>query len=347
MEDFRATLARTFAASPSLPGEPARLPAPAPLSPAPVLPVVPVVPRRTTTGNIVSTGCPLGRHMVNVTGLTQAEALAAAGLDWRAVSAIPHYDTPHGIRQATPDRVWFRSDTGDRLGMFGNRRQPRQPADYLEAFASFHAGAGGRLGPMHLGFLGGSLLTMAAQIIEDRAQGPAAMGDRTDSWLCLTDHYGESLSGRLMVWTNELACLNGCVRRVDEHRQKLSHYGTLSADDIREILESALMANEAYQQIKRRLIEAPMPLQTGENFIRRFFKAQEQVANKIVRIYRYDLRGGELETRQDNAWRVMSAVTQYQTHERSRDEDRRVVSQLMGSRARAAAAFEAELLAVV
>lgn len=343
-DDIRATLARTFAASPSLPGEPARLPAPAPLSPAPTLPAV---PRRTTTGNIVSTGCPLGRHMVDVTGMTQAEALRAAGLDWQAIAVIPTYQTAHGARQATPDRIWYRSDNGDRLGMFGNRRQPRQPADYLEAFQSFHAGAGGQLGPMHLGFLGGSLLTMAAQIVADVAQGPAAMGDRTDSWLCLTDPYGESLSGRLLVWTNELACLNGCVRRVDEHRQKLSHYGTLSADDIREILESALMENQAYQQIKRRLIETPMPLQTGENFIRRFFKAQEQVANKIVRIYRYDLRGGELETRQDNAWRVMSAVTQYQTHERGRDEDRRVVSQIMGSRARTAAAFEAELLAVV
>jgi hypothetical protein len=285
--------------------------------------------------------------MVNVTGMTQSEALVAAGLDWTACAVTPTYETAQGPRQASPDRVWFRSDNGNRLGMFGNRRQPRQPADYLEAFASFHAGANGKLGPMHLGFLGGSLLTMAARIVDYVEQAPATVGDKTDGWLLLSDPYGESLSGRLMTWQNELACDNGCVRRVDQHRQKLSHYGNLSTDDIRELLESALLENAAYQQIKARLIAAPMDMQTGENFIRRYFRAQDQVANKIVSLYRYGLRGGELETRQGTAWRVMSALTQYTTHERSRDNERRIVSQMVGSRARTAAAFEAELLAAV
>jgi hypothetical protein len=353
-EDIRAMLARAYDASPSLPGEPARLPAPAPLVPAPALPVVPAqpAPRLTVTGNLVgaynSGGCPLGRRAVDVTGLQPADALAAAGLAWSCASVPVKYETTGGLRTSDPDRIWFRSDTGDRLGCFGNRRQPRQPADYLEAFQSFHSGANGALGPMHLAALdGGRTLVMAARIADNDDQGPAALGDRTDSWLMLTDHYGDSLSGRLMTWSNELVCNNGMVRRCQEHKSKLNHYGTLSSADIRTLLEEALQQNQLYREIKERLISVPMDLQTGENFIRRFWREQEQVANKIVRIYRYNLRGGELPTRQGTAWRLMSAVTQYTSHERSRDEDRRILSQMTGSRARTAAAFEAELLAAV
>lgn len=355
--DIRAQLAAIYAASPSLPGEPARPAAPIPHTPAPALPQLPTAapaaaPRLTVTGNRIGNyntgGCPLGRSAVNVTGMQQADALAAAGLAWQAVSTSVQYETAHGTRTSADDRIWHRSDTGDRLGCFGNRRQPRQPADYLEAFASFHSRADGALGPMHLASLdGGKTLAMAARIVDNDDQGPADVGDKTDSWLMLTDHYGDSISGRLMVWSNELVCNNGMVRRCQEHKSKLSHYGTLSAPDVRILLEDALAQNDLYQQIKRRLIETPMTMEQGENAIRAFFREQEQVANKIVRLYRYDLRGGDLPTRQGNAWRAMSAVTQYTSHERGRDGDRRILSQMIGSRARTAAAFEAELLAAV
>jgi hypothetical protein len=324
-----------------------RHPAPAPVT-LPTLPATPAAAprpasaRRTVTGNRVGS-CPVP-NAVDVASMDDAQALTAAGMAWSAVRVPVRYDTAaHGTLTSRESFCWHRSDTGGELGVFGGRRQPRQPADYLQALRSFHSKAGDSLQGLYLGCQnGGKIITMAAKIADSGIQ-TVDLGDVTESWILLQDFYGQSLSPRLSTFSLELVCNNGMTKRVENNVIKLSHYGELGADSIRLLIESALEQNTQYQQVKRRLIETPLTIGQAESIITEIFGDEGRVANNIRRLYRYTLRGGNLDSRKDNAWRLMSAVTEYTSHQGNNPETR-FLSQVAGSRNSLNQKMEARLL---
>lgn len=162
--------------------------------------------------------------------------------------------------------------------------------------------------------------------------------DRTDFWLVITDYYGESLSPKAVVFGNELICTNGMTIRVTDQQVKLHHRRELSYEQIAPVLQRTLEQSAAYSRMKQRLIEIPVSMETARDALRKFFcdpSGESKTVQKLEHIYAHDLIGGELDTRKDNAWRLVSAVTQYTSHERTGGKaDRTLKSQLEGSRAR-------------
>jgi hypothetical protein len=132
------------------------------------------------------------------------------------------------------------------------------------------------------------------------------------------------------------------AKRVTECEVKLSHTSVMSTDIVHAVLDHAMRQCRAYDRIKERLIETPISMDTARAALRQFFDDEEgktSTVKRLEQLYRSDLIGGELDTRTGNAWRLASAVTEYTSHARVRNQETAFRSQLEGSRARTASGF--------
>lgn len=287
--------------------------------------------------------------------MSTTDVLRSIGCDFQVALHSP------SVNGRTYDdcKLWLRSDNQDMLGVFGNRRAPTQPGDFVDFFRAFCAASEKQISLDLVGCLDqGRTFYMASKLTEANteliAQATAANGglgiarkgsshyidseDRTDFWLVLTDYYKESLSPKAVVFGNELICTNGMTLRVTDQQVKLHHRNHLTYELIAPVLQRTLEQSAAYSRMKQRLIEIPVSMDTARDALRKFFcdpQAETKTVRKLEQIYAGDLIGGELDTRKDNAWRLVSTVTQYTSHERTGGQgDRTLKSQLEGSRAR-------------
>lgn len=271
-----------------------------------------------------------------------------------------------GNRSYPDCQLWVRSDNHNYLGAFGNRRQVVQPSSFVEYFRSFCAASEKQIsldlvGTLDHGrtfYMASKLNDVTRHLLDSTIGGGYGVGggmgisrrgsdayidtlDRTDSWLVVTDYYGESLSPRAVIFHNELICSNGMATRVTGNQVKLTHRIVQSYDEIAQVLGAAVRQCTTYSRMKDRMIDIPLTHTQARNAIRAFFRDPDGKSNtvkRLERIYGHGLIGGDLDTRQDNLWRLASAVTQYTSHERignsAEAAGRALRSQLEGSRAR-------------
>lgn len=292
------------------------------------------------------------------------EILASIGSSFR----VTRHDAQVGGRPYPECQLWLRDDNNDLLGVFGGRRQVIQPATFIEYFRAFTAASEKQISLDVVGSLdNGKTFYMASKLTNnisallDSANGTPGGGlgisrvgsssyidrqDRTDHWLVVLDYYGESLAPKALLLTNELVCTNGMTRKVTNTEIRLSHLRTKSYSDVAPVLNRALQECIAYDRIKTRLIETPVSMDTARQALRDFFcdpNGEMKTTQRVQQIYEHSLIGSDLDTRQDNLWRLASAVTQYTSHERIGDTPnapaRALKSQLEGSRARTNARF--------
>ena len=259
-------------------------------------------------------------------------------------------------------RLWLRSDNRDALGRFGNQRVPQQPTSVVQHYKDFCASSEKAVTLDVIGTIdGGKVFYMASKLHGNNAalldqetygdggglaisrQGTSqyiASEDRTDHWLMLMTHYGKALATTATVVSLELVCSNGMTRRHID--QKLSLSNRMMQDSIRvgDILNRALRNARAYEFMKNRFVETPLTIAEGINAIRHFHgdpDGQSRTVKNLERIYRHELIGGDLDTRQGNVWRLLSAQTQYTSHSRicRADGGKTLLSQVEGSKAQA------------
>lgn len=256
----------------------------------------------------------------------------------------------HGGRAYDQARLWLRSDTRDMLGVFGNRRRVIQPGDFLEYFREFCRQSEREL---NLDVVGspdqGRTFYMASNLGGGTLPAPGGRrqkGDRTDTWLVVTDYYGQSAAPTAYLLFNQLVCTNGMTRRVRDKLASLSHLRQQGQEEVTAVLTAALEQVDAYQRLQVRAQETRITMDTARQALRSFFNDPDGESRKVQdleRIYQADLIGGELEERQGNAWRLLNTVTQYTSHNRIGDtpeaQGRAFRSQLSGARARDAAGF--------
>jgi hypothetical protein len=291
------------------------------------------------------------------------DILSAIGCNFR----VTRHSAQVGGRSYDDCQLWLRDDTNDLLGYFGNRRQPIQPATFIDYFRAFTAASDKQISLDVVGSLDhGKTFYMASKLSGDNARlldanlggeygaggglgisrrghdSYLAADDRTDFWLVITDYYGESLSPKAIILGNELICSNGLAVKITDQSVKLTHRLAQSYDDVAAVLQAAIARSKAYSRMKDRLIETPISMDSARSALRQFFQDPDGATNtikKLEAIYSSTLIGGDLETRQDNLWRLASAVTQYTSHERAGNPERTLRSQLEGSRARTNSRF--------
>jgi hypothetical protein len=295
------------------------------------------------------------------------EILSAIDCNFKVES---HKPTVNG-RSYDEVRLWLRSDNGNHLGTFGNRRQVIQPGDFVTYFREFCANSEKAI---ELDLVGtpdnGKTFYMASKLINSnlqrlmddnvgggfRIQQDLDKEERTDVWLIITDYYGESAAPKAIVLFNELACYNGMTRRSESKLVGLSHLRKQGSRHVAGTIMEALKEVEVYQRIKNRLITTPVTEEFAVNCINRFYRLPGEAwdtpnrkAERILDIHRNRLIGGELATRKGTAWGVLQAVTQSTTYEHigtaENSGGRAFRSMLDGPRASEARRFEQHLLA--
>ena len=111
---------------------------------------------------------------------------------------------------------------------------------------------------------------MASKLTNDQTKFDE-VGDKTDSWLVVTDYYGESKSPKVMVLFNELVCTNGMTRQIHERFSCFSHLREMTFGDVQPVLDAAIAESKAYSRIKDKCMNTAITMQTAKNAIRGFF----------------------------------------------------------------------------
>ena len=172
--------------------------------------------------------------------------------------------------------------------------------------------------------------------------------DRTEHWLMLVVHFGESLATKAYVLSNELRCSNGMALRTDEKRLVIPHRAFTDGLKVEAILNQAVRSSTAYALMKDRFMNESLTIERGRQLIREFHQDPDgtsQVVKNLERIYQYNLIGGDMPERQGNYWRLLNAQTQYTSHSyvSKKDPGKSLMSQVEGPKARSNRDFTAFL----
>jgi len=250
---------------------------------------------------------------------------------------------PHEYKGQTFNEVqhWHRSDNDGLLGTFGSRRKCIQPEIFVDYFRNFCEASNKEISLDLVGsFDAGKTFYMASKLTQIQNNNFDKVGDKTDSWLVVTDYYGESRAPKVMVLFNELVCTNGMTRQIKEKHTAFNHLREMTFDDVAPVLESAVRESQAYSDMKDRFINTEIKLKRAKDAVQKFFDDEktEQLRTKTVHnILEGGLIGGDLASRQGNVWGLVSAMTQYTSHNRTQAEgvtdEKTFKSQIDGSRA--------------
>ena len=295
-----------------------------------------------------------GNAALVVPGSSTTEILESVNSNFTVNAVSPEF----GGRTYNDYKLWLRSDNGDSLGQFGNRRQPQDPQVIGDFFQSFCDNSEKRISLDVVGSINkGKTLYMASRLAGDTTElndptdlrGMAikregseyyiAPADRTEHWLMLLVHYGESLSTKAVVFSNELVCTNGMALKTVDKSMVIPHRSLADGFQVEQILNQGVRSSQAYMLMKDRFQNEALPIADGCNLIREFHddpEGESQVVKNLERIYRYGLIGGDLPERTDNFWRLANAHTQYTSHSyvSKADPGKTLLSQLEGSKAR-------------
>ena len=292
---------------------------------------------------------------------TTEEQLQSIRCNWRVE---PEHLYSRKFDRHYPEVVnWYTSE-GDRLGQFSNCRHIIHPDDALNWYKKFIqesnevAEAHSELEPMSLDVIGflpdQKVLYFVSKLTDINPERLIKVGDTTDFYLTFTINYMEARAMKAMIWANELVCTNGMTRQINDGRAVINHRKERHDYDVIHALKAAFKESRFYMETKEQLINTPCDVTEGKKLIRQYFQdsipeetreyavdnpntpVDSRIVNQLERIYMDDLRGGELETRQDNLFRVHSTVTQWTSHHKAvrNGDDSRFAKQLDGNLAR-------------
>ena len=287
-------------------------------------------------------------------GATPTQMLEAVNANFRVIPKSAEF----GGRAFPQHQLWMREDNGvigDCLGCFGNRRQPQQPMQVAQFFQDFCDQSEKQISPDVIGCVnGGKTLYVACRLTGDtsdlhdkKAYGDGggmsikrtvSKEDRTEHYLMLVVHFGESLATKAYVLSNELVCSNGMALRTDEKKLVIPHRAFTDGSKVAAILNQGVRSSTAYALMKDRFMNESLTSERASQLIREFHQDPDgtsQIVDNLEKIYNYTLIGGDMPERQDNYWRLLSAQTQYTSHSRvsKKDAGQTLISQIENGRA--------------
>jgi|TARA_X000001036_G_C20693684_1_gene810436 hypothetical protein len=259
---------------------------------------------------------------------------------------------------------WYQSDNGDKLGQFTDKRFIVNPLDALNWYKKSIENK-----PyIHLDGIGwlphNKVLYFFSKMTNLNTPELLKVGDTTDFFLMYTINYAKAQSMKATVYANELVCENGMTRRLKGSDTRVNHRQKRDSIDVEQAMDVAITTGEKYIQDKIKMINTPCTINSGVTILRKFFEkmipeedrsylintptapVKSNLINQLERIYKMDLIGDELETRQNNIFRLHSAVTQFTSHVKhvKNGDEARFAQQLDGPIARLNADFTDFLL---
>lgn len=222
--------------------------------------------------------------------LTEGASLAqwtdAAGFNWEALAAVPHFTRADGSVGVYGDKqLIYRSDTGAPLSIMGDRYNIVQPREVLGFFENLIKG-----GDFHLhtaGVLNGGRRLWA--LARNGHGGEIVKGDRVDQFLMLATSLDGTTPTVASFTAVRVVCANTIALALYDARAhlaaakngasgpakavKVNHRSVFDADTVHEQMQLAGGTWEQFQQQATRLADTSVDLGQARDLLREVFGA--------------------------------------------------------------------------
>lgn len=247
----------------------------------------------------------------SVRGLTFEGQLAEAGLNWKVELSPIHYGV-FGELKTTKHQAAYRSDTGEFIDMYTNRR-PWQNEEILGRFWQFCESSSHGLQVDYLGYMTGDIVAVATMpVISDIG------GDATENYLILRDSHNNGKGLHVGLFRNRIVCTNAWRTAIRGSRRSIKHIGEFNPSVIERALDAAVSTIRAIDQEQTILAETSL---TEEQAYVQLVKAfgdptlkpyeQPQLLQDILRLYKGQGAGSNLATAFHTAYGLLQACTEH------------------------------------
>ena len=277
---------------------------------------------------------------------TSAEAIKAAGLDWKVrkvplfaiegtgVAPVPQY---FGI---APEDRWGKPD----CPVFGIVSDDYQPLQNIEAFNFFDSIVGEKVAMYHTaGALGkGEHVWILAKL-------PGVMeitsSDMLDKYVLLSTGHDGRTCVRVILTPVRVVCQNTLTIALQSGKEIARAYHTRSMnrqlDSARQKVQSLIKGFETMQATFRAMAKRKMAVEAAKAYIERVFPIPEDQTNKkvpawiledranCVHLFHHG-RGNDNPTAKETLWAAYNGITEYVDHWRTRGDRQHMYTVCLG-----------------
>lgn len=248
-----------------------------------------------------------------------------AGMDFQIFGAPVLYKTDSGIKAQGSKQVLYRADTGDALGVVGNRYKVVQPLEVLEFFRDLVAEQGFELETAGVLFDGAKYWAMARTGQEFKI----GKNDVLKDYLMLATACDGTLRTTARRTSVRVVCNNTLTLSNKDALNdiKVSH---ASVFDPRAVKSELGLREDDWDNFKvtaELLSETHLNDQAAINFVQKLYgeKNHTQIS-KTLQLYSGQGLGAEFKTSQGTAWGMLNAVTEVADWHQGKNQDRRLES---------------------
>lgn len=255
---------------------------------------------------------------------SMADWRVAAGMDWEIIPAMVQYSTPEGSSVFPGKKVLMRSDDFSPLGVVSDRYKVVQPAEVLDYFTDLVEGQGFK---MHTAgtLFGGKKFWALAKMEEERFV--AKNQDGIGGFVLLCTSCDGSLSTVAKFTSIAVVCNNTLSYSLRDKKNavRTTHGATFDAKSVKQQLGLAKEEYDSMMTMAEQLSSTTITLDQADEFVKFLFansrlntgKAaveESKAYQNIMGLYNGAGMGAGLITRQNTAWGMLNAVTEYIDH---------------------------------
>jgi len=262
-----------------------------------------------------------------------------AGLDWDIQESPVLFNTREGILTSSEDKVLYRSDNLERLGVVGDGFSVVQPIEMLQFYRDVCDLQHFKMESLGMIKGGRKMWGLARTSFETRVLGQ----DKIDAFLFFVTANDGSLSTRVSFISRRLVCNNMLDAALRGHNNmgwqiKLKHTSKVNFDVMYDKMAKLPTHWEDFEQSANNMA---MKKINQEQMIAYFVSLygkqaethKEMVEKKVDQLIQlaYSSPGAELRSARDTLWGALSAVTYYTDHAcRARSHENRFASAMIG-----------------
>lgn len=283
--------------------------------------------------------------------ITTNQAIVEAGLDWR-VDMVPLYTGKPGLVDPqgnpitvadleAPAKATIRSDTGEILGVVGNRFHPLQNPDAFKFFDQF-LDAGEATLEVAGALCGGKRIFILAKIKRDPMQ--IVSDDIVEKYILLAHAHDGTLSVHAGLTPIRVVCMNTLRLALSDRESQLiriRHTARVNEnlDLVKETINVADAKFEATAEQYRFLTTREVNQADLERYVRRVFvpgqdenddETGKRIVNNVTPLFEEGM-GNNIAGVRGTWWAAYNAVTQYLTYNRGKDAGKRLNQTWFGS----------------
>ena len=281
----------------------------------------------------------LGKRLIQAP--TVEEGIRAAGLDWEVGLKDLFTMGENGLYEMVDHKATYRKSDNKTLGVVGPSYEPLQNIDAFNFFNPFLEAKQATLETAGSLF-DGKRVWILAKICRDDSVIVAKSDDRVAKYILLSNSHDGSLAVRVGFTPVRVVCNNTLTMAINAKKDLLRIRHTAKMKEslikVQEIMNVANATFEATAEQYRALASLEINQLDLARYVRKVFAVKDDEENpdanktllgKIVPLFEHG-KGNDLEGVKGTMWAGYNAITEYLTHFRGKDDERRFDNVMFG-----------------